>query len=270
MLPLVLLLTWIFQQPRGGSATPTPAPTPAPTTVVFQQDLNGYTGVVDVGNTFISTTYRSTNPEIRAWRVQVGSAPHVGLLYFNLSSIPANAICSSMYLTTWWNTTTTSVPYISQFGVFRALRPWDASTSSYSINVTNPEHFDNATGSFYGNMLLNLGSGVLGNLTLETSNTGGCWISRTCPNTGFAIFSTGTSGSSVPQYFMSSEAAPLYRPMLTVTYYESTPTFEPTPGPTALPTASPTALPTATPTLAPTPAPTPLVSARARKRHCAA
>lgn len=134
------------------------------------------------------------------------------------------------------------------------------------MSIGNIAQFDNATGSFYGTMLRNLGAGVLGNLTIETSVTGACWVSRTCNNYGFMLFNVMPTGAG-NQYVMSAEAAQQYRPMLTVTYTQGAPTVDPTPAPTALPTASPTAIPTVVPTAAPsapptaqpTPAPHPLV-----------
>lgn len=245
----VVLLIWVAH------AIATPAPTPAPpTTVQFQYGLNGYTGTYDTGCTATVTTYVSTNPAMRVWHSPT-TVNYAALIYFDLSSIPTGSVCQSMYLTTWWNTTSAVVAYIDGFAAYRALVQWNESNTNYPMSIGNIAQFDNATGSFYGTMLRNLGAGVLGNLTIETSVTGACWVSRTCNNYGFMLFNVMPSGSG-NQYVMSAEAAQQYRPMLTVTYTEGAPTVDPTPAPTVLPTASPTAIPTVVPTAAPSAPPT--------------
>jgi hypothetical protein len=186
----------------------------------------------------------------------------VALFYFNLSSIPSNAVCASTRFTTFWNATSNNA-ILNHLYLFRAPNPWNESTTSYSIQFT--ADYTTAT-QFTGMFGVVTTTGT--NITIDSSLTSCCWVDRTCTNNGFVVGTNATNTGNVHVY--QAEADPSMRPIFEVTYYIPPPSPNPTPAPTAVPTAAPTgtlaptaeptALPTATPTLAPTPAPTPLVS----------
>lgn len=242
---------WLLLLLAAAAATPapTPSPTPALTTATYQYGFNSYTGAVDTG-ALSATPFDSTSPMVRIARA-ASTSTTVALMYFNVSDIPAGAVCSSMSLVTTWNISSTGVAFIDYFILYRALVAWDSTTTTYAMTVTNPAQADNTTASFFSTRLRSLTTLTPGNVTLDISTTGCCWITGACTNNGMWIGNFGPAGSG-NFYIYNAEAAQAYRPILTVTYYMPSPT----PAPTANPTATPTAIPTATPTAAPTPAPT--------------
>lgn len=243
----------LFLAVAAATPSPTPAPTPALTTATYQYGFNSYTGAVDTG-ALSATPFDSTSPMVRIARA-ASTSTTVALMYFNMSDIPAGAACSSMSLVTTWNISSTGVAFIDYFILYRALVAWDSTTTTYAMTVTNPAQADNTTASFFSTRLRSLTTLTPGNVTLDISTTGCCWITGACTNNGMWIGNFGPSGSG-NFYIYNAEAAQAYRPILTVNYYMPAPTVAPTAVPTVAPTAIPTASPTATPTAIPTAAPT--------------
>lgn len=231
----------------AGTPAPTPAPTPVMTTVQFQYGFNGYTGTIDTGGTVAVLAFNPTNPIVRVWRINTAT-PYVALFYFDLSSIPSNAVCASTRFTSFWNATSNNA-ILNNLYLFRAPTPWNESTTSYSIQTT--ANYTTAT-LFTGMFGVVTTTGT--NITIDSSVTSCCWVDRTCTNNGFVVGTNATNSGNVMVY--QAEADPSMRPIFEVTYYIPPPSPDPTPAPTALPTAAPTALPTATPTAEPTVAPT--------------
>lgn len=207
---------WLLLLLAAAAATPAPTPAPAFTTVVLQQGYNGYTGAVDVGALSV-TPMDSVSPMVR-----IGRNPSVttttALLYWDLSSIPAGAACSSMSLTTTWNISSTTTPFANFVVIYRAIVPWNASTTTYAMSISDPAQIDNATSTPIGTLMQTATPLVPSNLTLDISITGCCWLSGTCPNYGVfpAIFQSAGGGNF---YVYEAEAPQAYRPILSVTYY---------------------------------------------------
>ena len=248
------------------TTTPTPVP-PTPTpggpvqTATFRYGANGYTGSVDTymdqwqpGGNFAGLTHFS----VRTYDVMAG------LLWFDVSSIPAGANVISASLTLY-------ATYQSNGNMFdglvhRVLRPWVATQATWQQPRAGERwEADGCNGTTYDRTATGMTfhmNAANGAVTVDVSDWVRYWVAH--PGENFGLVVKGAAmGGSVEYRFASAEYPDVSkRPLLQVAYSvvsataTPAPTDTPTPVPTATPTDTPTPVPTATPTDTPTPVPT--------------
>lgn len=224
------------------SGLPAPAQdAPLTTTVVFQQGLNGYAGVED---TFIASTGEDVNFAGDTWIRAHSDGRMKGLLRFDLSSIPSQAVVVSASLEmmiyypsgSFSPLTMAAYPISTTWDVREvtwrqaaAGKPWRAPGCIDTTVDRSPTPAGTVMVSQSGVYRMDLTSAAAG------------WVASPDTNYGFLLVAQGPVSTQLNQ--ASSEFVTLgSRPKLTVTYVLSGPV------PTFTPTATRTASPTATPT----------------------
>lgn len=282
---LALLVLWAApawatnSQPLGNGTVPTPTPTRTrtptltptplpPGMAIFQNGLRGYNGTVD---NYLSAWAPTTN---YGGDITLRARPGVmhPVIYFNVSTIPADATVTSATLELYTYSRSNSNPIT--VSVYALLRPWSESQSNWNQASTGQAW---SVGGALG-----IGSdraGIADDTKLITmTNTWVAWnLTRTvqdwvrAPRTGVnvdlnaGVVLTASSPASTEYVFASSNYIldVSRRPRLTVLYTvptaTPTSTFSPTATPTrtATPTHSNTPTPSATATPTGTPTPTP-------------
>jgi len=223
-------------------------------TVVFQEGLNGYSGVED---TYMDK-YRQNEKYSRDPSIHIGyKQRYAGIIKFNLDPIPPEASIQSatleMYASAWSKRLPVAVYYITRTNVVSEVTwlmasttlPWgqpgcEDTTSDRCAEYEDLEIIDTVPQWFQWD------------LTAVVQD----WVNGTLPNNGVLIRedSAYNEGSV---YFASSEASDLeHRPRLVVRYQGPAPIYTATPTPTSTPTNTPTNTPTPTNTNTPTHTPT--------------
>lgn len=95
-------------------------------TVVLQEGVDGYTGTRD---TYISKWQSTTNYGDRTWLAVRSHELMVGLLYFDLGTVPAGAELVEAHLRL--NKIFQSNPNPMTVRAYRLLRPWDEMTATW-------------------------------------------------------------------------------------------------------------------------------------------
>lgn len=237
----------LFSSQASSAVVPRPAlsapaqDTPQTITVVFQQGLDGYAGVEDA---FIASTDPDTNFAGDTWIRTHSDGRMKGLLRFDLSSIPSQAVIVSATLEmmiyypsgSFSPLTVAAYPISTTWNVHEvtwrnaaAGKPWGAPGCADTTADRSPTPAGTTTISQSGIYRIDLTPAVAG------------WVAAPDTNHGILLAAQGPVATQINQ--ASSEFVTLSsRPKLTVTYVLTGPV------PTFTPTATRTASPTATPT----------------------
>lgn len=205
----------------------------------FRQGENSYTGASD---TYITHNYPRSNFGHQSRIKSYGQAT-LGLLYWDLQSIPAGARIDSVSMTVQ-----VTNPSRESYDLYAMQQPWSEGTANWASLHT---------GAFGTQKLGTLTAKAQGNFTIQLNADGiavvQSWIQGN-PNYGFVL--AGNSTSKDDLNIVSKEAKRFnLRPKLDIVYTAGSVTPPP---PVLLPTATPTTNPTSspTPTIAPTAIPT--------------
>ncbi len=214
---------------------------PITTTVVLQQGLNGYAGVED---TFIASTDADTNFAGDTYVRLHSDGRMKGLLRFDLSAIPSQALIVSATLEmmiyypsgSFSPLTISAYPISTTWNVHEvtwrqaaAGKPWGAPGCMDTTTDRSPTPAGSTTVSQSGVYRMDLTPAVAG------------WVAAPDTNHGILMVAQGPVSTQINQ--AASEFVTLSsRPKLTITYVLTGPV------PTFTPTATRTASPTATPT----------------------
>ncbi|NOZ51508.1 MAG: DNRLRE domain-containing protein, partial [Chloroflexi bacterium] len=245
------------------TATPTLAPTLTPTATPLPANLNyqrlqqgiGYAGALD--------TYLSRNSPTDSFHasatLNLRDGAMAALLYFDLNSIPANAIIKRAFL----HLTRIDVNNVFvDISAYNILRRWTQDATYTHAAVDDAWEQPDAMGSH------DVAPAPLppapvpvapfGAVQLDITQSVTNWVQN--PTTNHGILLRGRSVINTTFQFASSEHPNLVqRPYIEIIYSlpTVTPTATITPSPSTTPTASPTATVTPTPTPTPTPSETP-------------
>ncbi len=197
-----------------------PASGSGPVTVVLRKDLNGYQGAYDneifsdVGST--DSSFVSQSFHTYAFTVAME-----GLMYFDLSSLPANAQISEASLQL--ETSDSMGP--STVRISRLLKPWTHSGATWSC--TNDENHDgcispevpwSAAGALGGSDSATVADVAMdvGVYTVPLTQTVQGWVADPASNNGLLL--RDNTGNNRKTFFGSTVSFGSHRPQLTVTY----------------------------------------------------
>jgi predicted esterase len=244
---------------------------PATYTAVLQQGLDGYAGVSD---TYIARDSPDANYANGAWIVQHSDGRYRGLVRFDLTSLPADAVVvsASLELTIYYQSAAFNALTLSAYPIYT---PWVANEATWNraaagvpwetAGCDGPA--DRAATPAAATSLTKAGV-----YRLDVTSAAAGWLADPSGNHGLLLLAR--SPTSVQFNQASSEFTTVSaRPKLVIVYTlggtppapspTSTRTGTVMPGDTATPTASRTATATRTPTptrtSTPTPTPTPRV-----------
>lgn len=243
--------------PTPQPTVPTPTPGPQSVTLILQQGLNGYSGVLD---TYITSWYAKTNYS-KDPTLALRTGQHSSLIRFaDLSRIPAGARITQATLSLYVTSRTNSQSLTVQ--AYPLLRPWSVDQATWErATTTSAWSKPGANDTTNDREAIAVASWPLSTLNtwidLNVTSLVASWVADPGKNVGLLLQATSVGAV---QYNLVSSDAPqaTLRPKLTIHYETTSPPGSPT---ATLTPGGPT--PTMTPTPVPV-TPTPVLSLEQR------